>query len=188
MLYCENCKQLCADEACPDCGIKLLREAEPQDFCFLSEEEEGFARMLEGSFQEEAIPCVLLPWGNGTRSAFGLSLGRFRIYVPFAHYEQASSMLEFFEEEPADHDLRKDLMEHRSLWNFDPKMEKKIRKKLNVAEGQQVLDRVCDVLSAATDLNIGGRIYTCPRGGCHILVKADGVKFWFNSVTYEVFL
>lgn len=143
--------------------------------------------MLEGSFEEEGIPCVMIPWGNGTRSAFGLSLGQFRIYVPFDKWEQAKAVRESFEEEPAP-DLKEELLQHRDLWYFDTKTEKKLRKKLKAEEHQSLCDRAQQVLSAAEEVHLGGRIYTCPQGGCHILVKADGVKFWFNSATYEIFV
>lgn len=187
MLYCENCKCLCGEEACPICGSRLLRAPESRDYCFLCEEEEGFAKMLEGSFHEEEIPCVLIPWGNGSRSAFGLSLGRFRVYVPFAHLEQAKLIWESFETE-ATMDWKQEVLQNRQLWHYDPKMEKKLCKKLKVSDSRTILDRVQDVVLDSEELHLGGRIYTCTQGGCHLLVKADGVKFWFNSATYEIFL
>ena len=187
MQYCENCKILCADDRCDHCGSTLLREPDSRDYCFLCEEDERLAKMLEGALQDQNIPTVLLPWGDGRRSAFGLTLGRFRIYVPYLHYEQATALFLFFDETPTE-EVRQELLEHRALWHFDPKLEKKVRKKLKGKEDQQVFDRVEQLVCAAERLEQGGRIYTCPQGGYYILVKADGVRFWFNSATYEVLI
>lgn len=187
MLYCENCKHLCVDDACPDCGSKLLREAVAQDYCFLTEGEEGFIRMLEGSLNEQGIACILIPFGNGARSAFGLSLGKYRIYVPFGHYDRASASLRFFIDAPSE-ELRKDLIDHKHLWHFDPKIQKKICRKWKLKEKDDILRRVSEAVHAAPTLALGGRIYSCPQEGRYIFVKADGVKFWFNSATYEILI
>ena len=94
--YCESCKSLCGSEKECSCGNKNLREVTDKDYCFLLVADELHSKMLYDCFINNDIDCVLAPSGDGYRSALGLSLGNYIIYVLYSQYEQAENIVEFF--------------------------------------------------------------------------------------------
>ena len=184
-LYCEKCKRLCVSEKECVCGCEMLREVTSQDYCFLLEANEAFAKMLEECFINNGIDSVLAPSGNGMRSAAGLTLGNFIVYVPYSQYDEAKNIVEFFSETD-EVDLRTDIINHKELWNIDKKMKKRFCKKLKLEESDGLFDKISELLDSASAVSDEGRIPYCNQGGHYILVKSGELNFWFNSVTYEI--
>lgn len=187
MLYCEKCKRVCASESDCICGGRAFREADPQDYCYLIETNEMLAKMLEDSFTSNDIKCVLVPSGNGYRSALGLSLGNFIIYVTYEKYNEAVDIVEYFDKSSSDN-IREDLIEHKDSWNITPKMQKKFRKKMKLAEDEDLFEHINELLCNAADISDDGLIGSCQYCGHYITVRSEKLKFWFNSATYEILL
>lgn len=187
MLYCEDCKRLCASERDCICGSNTLREANPQDYCFLLEANDSFAEMLEDCFINNGIECVLIPSGNGYRSALGLSLGNYIICVPYAQYHAATDIVEYFHQD-TQNTIRDDLINHRDLWNANKRSQRKLRKKLKLTDADDLFDCINDVLCNAETISDDGLIGSCEYAGHYIAVRTEKIRFWFNSATYEIFL
>ena len=92
MKYCEKCNSIVTLEYCPACGNKKIREVASDDFCFLVECGQMYGDMLNYALQEEEIQCALIPCGNGVRSKFVLKLDKYKVYVPYKHYERATEI------------------------------------------------------------------------------------------------
>lgn len=187
MLYCERCKTICTNECCEFCGNKNLREAKNDDFCILTEIDETSAQMIEDALIEEGIKCVLIPSGNGARSAFGLSLGNYIIFVPFEHYEQAKDIKDSFYEDPTEK-IREDLITNRGSWNIKKKNIRKMCKKLKLKDPEILLDEVQKLICRATAISDEGLISSCLECGHYLRVQNEALNFWVNSITYEIFI
>ena len=98
MLYCEQCKMLVTGEACPTCGNEKLRTPKADDFCLLTECDEATATLCRELFAEGDIPCVPVPSTSPVRTVLGMFLQQFRLFVPFAHLEEANAVLAAFTE------------------------------------------------------------------------------------------
>ena len=88
MNFCEKCNLLNKGTTCNLCGRGNLREVKEDDFCFFVECSESLGKSLKNSFDNEGIPCALIPTGNGVRSLFGLKLENYRVYVPYGYYDK----------------------------------------------------------------------------------------------------
>lgn len=186
-LYCEKCKRLCATEKECDCGNQNIREVTDQDYCFLLVADEVPSEMLQDCFANNGIDSVLVPTGDGYRSALGLSLGKFIIYVLYSQYEQAKEIVSFFHQDPTN-ELRDDLIQHRELWHINKKMHKRLCKKLKLNAAEDVFDQMAELVDKADSISDNGVIASCVQRGHYLLVKTGGLRFWFNSVTYEIFV
>lgn len=187
MLYCEKCKTVSAYERCEFCKNKDLREAKNDDFCILTEIDETSAQMIEDALVDEGIKCVLIPSGNGARSAFGLSLGNNIIFVPFEHYDQAKDIKDSFYEDPTEK-IREDLINNRGSWNIKKKNIKKMCKKLKLKDAELLLDEVHKLICGATAISDEGLISSCLECGHYLRVQNKTLNFWVNSITYEIFI
>ena len=185
--YCESCKRLCVSEKECYCGNQNLREVTNQDYCFLLVADELRSQMLQDCFINDGIDCILVPMGDGYRSALGLSLGNYIVYVLYSQYEQAENIVEFFNQASIN-DLRDDLINHRESWHINKKMCKRLSKKLKLKSSDDILDKVAELIDKADSISDNGLIISCVEGGHYIWVKAEEFKFWFNSVTYEIFI
>ena len=107
MKYCESCRALCESDCCSICENTELREVRPDDYCILTECAEDFGGLLKYTLADMDIPCALMPFGNGARSAFGLNLGNFRVFVPYQHFEASKDVLDQLTYDPTD-ELRKE--------------------------------------------------------------------------------
>ena len=96
MYFCENCNKVSDYDFCRDCGKGDLREVKDDDFCFLTECANSFGEMMKSLFEQKGIPCVLLPYGSGTRTGLGLKLENYRVFVPFSYLKKAKDILELF--------------------------------------------------------------------------------------------
>lgn len=170
-------------ERCPMCGTKKLRKAEEEDFCFLLEKEVAYCGMLSLELDEKNIPYKTVPYGSGVRSAFGMSLENYRVYVPFGFLEAAKQVVEErenFETET----FKKSLLENTDSMNIAPKLEKKLRKKFGFASETELFDYCADVIKSAQKIVDGGRI---AWGAAHYLFcYSSGVTLTVNSQTFEI--
>ncbi len=188
MKYCENCRALCESDCCSICESTELREVKGDDYCYLTECAENFGELLNVTLTDMQIPCALMPFGNGARSALGLNLGNFRVFVPYEYYENARDVLDQLTYNPTE-DFRKDLLENEARWHINGKFaQKRMRRKLRLADGQDLVSCVKQAVVSATEILDDGAITSCTEGGHYIAIKINDRKVWFNSATYEIFM
>ena len=96
MEYCEKCKVQCPEWRCPVCGSDRLREVQNNDYCLLTECSRNFGEMVRDVFEQNGIQGAFVPFGRGTRSALGLDLEQYRIYVPYERQKEARQIVECF--------------------------------------------------------------------------------------------
>ncbi len=187
MFYCEKCRMVFETDFCEFCSETQLREVGDDDFCFLIECEELFGKMLEEALQNEGIKCAMRPVGNGVRSNFGLSLGKYQVFVPYQFYTQACDMLEFFRDDSSSTDtLKQILLDHIEKWSFEKKSaEKKIRKKFKLEKDVDVMETVKELVEQAESVEDMGLMSYGEHG---LLVKCDDFKLWFSSESYKISL
>lgn len=188
MKYCGICKILCYEEACVACGTVEIREVTSDDYCFLLESQTVFAEMLETALAENDIEVAMVPFGNGTRSAFGLDLGNYKIYVPYKHYDEALNVIDELSPDPTER-LREELLSNFDSWHVNKKSAfRKISKKLNLPKNEDVFGYIKDIVTNAEKILDDGIISSCTEGGHYIAIIINGKKLWFNSATYEMFV
>ena len=188
MKYCENCRAITEEEICAVCGGKDLREVKADDYCFLMTCSENFGKMIYLSLKDSDIKCAMVPFGNGARNALGLNLENFRIYVPYEHYEEAKDIVAILSTDPTEK-IREKLLENQEAWHVsNPRMLKKLCKRLKLKDDSKLMETVKGMVEAMPRITDGGLISSCPEGGHYIFIKTDEGKFWFNSVTFEIFI
>lgn len=185
MYYCDKCHLVSETESCDCCSNTKLRDVREDDCCFLIECEEVFGKMFGEILQNEAIDCVMEPVGNGVRSNFGLSLGKYKIFVPNRFYLRAQELLEYFRDHASSNDrLKNDLLDNIQKWSFEKRStEKKIRKKYKIDKELDVMDFVKNVVENACLIEDVGLMSYGEHG---LLVKCDGVTLWFSSESYKI--
>lgn len=187
MKYCEKCKSLTGDEYCPVCGYTKIRDVNSDDFCVLTECEEMHGEMLRDVLQDEEIDCVLIPCGNGVRSQFGLSLGRYKVYVPYKHYENAVEILKSFFNEPKTDDLKELLLANRDKWHIvSARTEKKIRKKLKLSDDADIMECIKNVVEKSQCIEDRGDMYSFAAHG--LAVEIGKVTLWFSEESFEILI
>ena len=186
MKYCENCRALCQHDVCDICESAELREVLPEDYCILTECAEDFGGLLKNTLEDMDIPCALMPFGNGARSAFGLSLGKYRVFVQYRDYETSKDVLDQLTYDPTE-DLRKDLLDNREKWHINGFFAKRrMRRKFQIAKEEDLIDFVARAVGGAAKITDDGAISDCPEGGHYIAVMVNDRKLWLNSATYEI--
>jgi hypothetical protein len=65
--------------------------------------------MLNEIFENESIPCSMIPCGNGARSALGLNLENLQLFVPYQFYDRAVDLHDYFKSDPTE-DFKKHLL------------------------------------------------------------------------------
>ena len=185
MYYCEKCHLITEKEICDCCANKDLREVADDDYCFLCEFEEAIGKMFSEILKNEGIYSVMEPIGSGVRSNFGLSLGRYAIYVPYRFYFQAEELLEYFQDDVSfSENLKKDILENVEKWTFETKTtEKKIRKKYKLDKETDVMNFVKEIVERAESIEAVGLMSYGENG---LIVKSGEVKIWFSSQTYKI--
>ena len=94
-LYCEVCCLPFEGRRCPVCGRKAGRGVEPEDLCFLTEQEQIWAGMLADVLQKEGIPCLRKSvLGAGLALKGGVMMERERFYVYFRQLDAAREIVE----------------------------------------------------------------------------------------------
>ena len=184
MYYCEKCHYIFDVAECNNCGCNQLREACDEDFCYLTTVEERFGEMLIGCFQNENINCVAVPVGDGVRSNFGLSLGNFRLYVPYKNLNEASEIIEFFNSNNSMNILRENILNNIDKWHFESnKIEAKIRKKLMIAKEADLIECIKKKVEQAQSIDDVGLMNDNEHG---LVVKSEGVILWFSSDSFKI--
>ena len=103
-MYCENCYRLAESDPCPHCGSPV-REAEPRDSCFLTEQGYVQATILADILTRSGIPYM-----TKMRSIKGcgpLMMGNRLFYVPYQLLAEAQNVVEelfYTHEEDAEND------------------------------------------------------------------------------------
>ena len=190
MYYCEECKELNEQMECESCGKRALRYVTHNDFCLLVTCEQTLGDMICFSLEENKIESAKIPFGDGARTALGLGLGNYAIYVPYKHYEQAREIAEYYTADPTIQ-IKKELLDNLDKWHVSSeRAEKKIRKKLKLSDEQDLFDYVKGEVEVSQSISDEGLISTCTEGGHYILVRVSNrIKIiWFNSKTFEIFL
>lgn len=89
--YCENCYRLVESDPCPHCGSPV-RDPEPRDSCFLTEQGYVQATILADILTQNSIPYM-----TKMRSIKGcgpIMMGNRLFYVPYQLLEDARSVVE----------------------------------------------------------------------------------------------
>ena len=188
MKYCEGCHALCSEEVCGLCGSAVLREVREDDYCFLIECNDAFGDMLKLTLAQSGIKCVLTPFGDGMRSALGLSLGNYAVYVPYARYEEAQGVLDAVSFDPTE-ELREMLLENEAKWHAKNESAlKKMKKKLALAQEADFMAFIKQAVLDAEQITDDGPIGYAVDGGRYITVRIGSKTVWFNSLSYEIFM
>ena len=189
MKYCEKCNSLSDLEYCTACGNKKIRDVTSDDFCILTECEEMQGEMLREALQEKGIKCALIPFGNGVRSRFALSLGKYKVYVPYMYYESSVELLNSFFSEPTTDALKGQLLANIDKWHIvSARTEKKIRKKLKLTDEADIFKYIKDGVEKSQHIEDKGTMYffkPCAHG---LAVKIQEVTLWFSDVSFEILI
>ena len=188
MKYCEDCRIICETDTCPLCDSDELREVTENDYCFLIECEEAMGEMLDDALSQQTIKAALMPYGDGARSALGLNLGYYRVYVPYKHYDEARDVATQLSLYPTE-SIREDLLENKERWHVRSNFaHKRMRKKLKLSEDEELIACVKEAVMNASEITDNGVISSCEEGGHYIAIQVKGRRVWFNSATYEIFM
>ena len=189
MNYCKKCYHISEGDVCTECGSVSLREVASDDICFFTICEEQTGAMLRDALEADGIKVVLVPFGSGVRTAFGMSLGSFEVYVPYQHLAAAQNFMDTATGEALS-GLRQVLLDNRDKWHIaSKKTPKRFYKKFGLEEGADILKFAEDAVNHATSVKDDGFSSTCgASAGNYISVTFDGKVFWFNSLTYELFI
>ena len=83
-MYCEKCYHIVEEARCPFCKNRRLREPEPKDPCFLTEQDFIHSGILEDVLQQSGIPFLKKNvLGAGLAIKVGPMLDRGRFYVAY---------------------------------------------------------------------------------------------------------
>ncbi|MBR2449108.1 MAG: hypothetical protein IKB30_03195 [Clostridia bacterium] len=184
MFYCEKCHSLSQNQECGCCGFNQLREVKDDDFCYLTTTNEDFGKMFVEYLSNEGINCVSVPYGDGVRSQMALSLGKYKLYVPYKFYNNACEILEFFNENYSTNKVKEKILENQHKWNIEnPKIEKKMRKKFKLNQDDNLLNFVKEKVEQADSVTDVGLMVDGEHG---LLVKSGKIVIWFSSETFKI--
>lgn len=94
-LYCEVCCLPFEGKRCPVCGRKAARAVEPEDLCFLTEQEQIWSGMLADVLQKEGIPFLQKSVrGAGLALKGGVMMEQVRFYVFHRQLPEAKELVE----------------------------------------------------------------------------------------------
>ena len=95
-MYCPGCRILFDEGAkCPLCGNKKVRNASPEDICFLTEAEPIFGCMLKDVLEQNSIPVLSSSTiGAGMAMRAGAMFERVKYYVRYEHLQKAKEIVE----------------------------------------------------------------------------------------------
>ena len=95
MYYCKKCQRAFSEAACPECGHKSDRSADPEDLCFLTEKQEMWAEMLDDVLKQNEIPFVKQDEQEAWVTVYiGSSFKVQKFYVPYAYLSRAKELVE----------------------------------------------------------------------------------------------
>ncbi len=93
MHYCDRCHAAVSGEFCPGCGRGALPDVKPEDYCFVTERDEMWAKMFLEILQDQKIPCTAVPTCGAVMAMKAGKTERLKLYVPYAKWEQARELL-----------------------------------------------------------------------------------------------
>lgn len=184
MFYCKKCHSLSQTQECGHCGFNQLREVKDDDFCYLATTNENFGKMLVEYLSNEGINCVCLPYGDGVRSQFALSLGQYKLYVPNKFYNNACDILDFFNENYSTNKIKEKILQNEHKWNIENvKLEKKMRKKFKLNKDDNLFNFIKEKVEQAECITDTGIMRNNEHG---LLVKSGKTAIWFSSETFKI--
>ena len=105
-MYCEKCQVLFEEgNVCPICEkSRNVREPQEDDLCFLTEEENMWADMIEDVLKQNDVSFTWRQAREGWLGPiFGQKFDRHRFYVSYCDYEKAKGLLDSLEKaQPAE--------------------------------------------------------------------------------------
>ena len=189
MNYCEKCNSLSNLKYCTACGNKKIREVNPDDFCVLAECEEMYGNMFKDALHEKGIKCVLMPFGDGVRSKFALSLGKYKVYVPYKFYDSSVEILNSIFNKPTTDDLKEQLLANIDKWHIvSVRTEKKIRKKLKLGDDADIFKCIKDGVMKSQCIEDKGIMYSFTPCAHGLAVKIGEVVLWFSDKSFEIII
>lgn len=94
-MYCEKCCRIFDGDRCPHCKRSRVREPEPKDPCFLTEQDYLPTSILEDVLNQNGIPFLKKGvMGAGLAIKAGPVMERTRFYVSYDRLEQAMAVVE----------------------------------------------------------------------------------------------
>lgn len=104
-MYCEKCKRIIDAGPCPACGSRKVREQQPDDLCFLTEQDYLSSGILEDMLKQNGIPFLAKNvMGAGLAIKVGPMLDRTRFYVAWPQLQKAEALVEELFSAPAEDD------------------------------------------------------------------------------------
>jgi hypothetical protein len=183
--YCENCHLLNEQDYCQSCGKKNLKKPSKTDYCFLIEVDSMFGEMFKGILENENIPYVDFPSGNGVRSQFALKLENLKIFIAYEFFNDAKELLNNipanFEEAQS-----RDLKNNINRLFVQNRAEKRIKKKFKMSENESLIAYCTEMIRSADSIDNRGRISGCTKGGEYLFAYKGNEFCIINSVTYEI--
>ena len=184
MFYCEKCNSLSQTQECVHCGFNQLREVKDEDFCYLTTTNEDFGKMFVEYLRNEGIICASVPYGDGVRSQFALSLGQYKLYVPYKFYNNACEILGYFNENYSTNKVKEKILNNEYKWNIENvKVENKMRKKFKLNQDDNLLDFIKGKVEQAESVTDVGMMVSGEHG---LLVKSGEIVIWFSSETFKI--
>lgn len=95
-MYCQGCKIVFEEgERCPFCGSKKVRNASPEDICFLTEVDPIMGGMLKDVLEQNNIPALNSSTiGAGMAMRAGSMFERTKFYVRYEHLAMAKEIVD----------------------------------------------------------------------------------------------
>ncbi len=186
MKYCENCRLVFEDiPRCLNCGNRKLREAQNDDYCYLTEVDWTEEQNTKDFFSYNNIPCVTLPVSTGLNTYLGLHTQKYLVFAPYEYYTTAKAMVDKINREQLEI-LLDDIKPYLDqLFIATPRVEKKINKLLKVAE-DELIPTVINLILNCDKIEYGSIISDCPQKGRFIFITSSKYTITINSATYEI--
>ena len=94
-MYCEKCRRIIEADRCPFCKNRRAREPEPEDICFLTEQDYVSTGILEDVLKQQGIPFLKKDvMGAGMAIKVGPMLERSRFYVAYDRLQDARDVVD----------------------------------------------------------------------------------------------
>lgn len=93
--YCEKCHIVFENDRCIICNSRNVREARPDDLCFLCEKQIMWSEMLEDVLKNNGIPVITKKkLGIGLALKVGPMMERVIMFVPYSCLQEAKMIVE----------------------------------------------------------------------------------------------
>ena len=185
MNFCENCYFVSEQSRCPLCGSKRIRQVQDDDFCLLTENYTAMCEVLQDIFEDNDIPCSVMPYGSGIESHHAMPSSFSRLYVQYKWFEAAKTIIREKENRETE-SLRNHLLENVNQFNVEAKTEKKIRKKAKLSATQDFFDYCLSVVKSSHKIADKGLVSGCLKGGHYLYCHYEDTVLIFNSQTFEI--